>query len=158
MAQILQTATRPDRPLGVRVSPNFTEWHSGSGELRVFVLHTSAEWTRAALAAVAARTRDLGARVTLVAVQTVPFPLPLDRPDVAPGFLEQELKVLAHGIDAPVDVCVLIARDREVSIEQAIPPRSMVVFAAKKRWWQTSHQRLARRLARTGHSVTLLEV
>ncbi|HVP45429.1 MAG TPA: hypothetical protein VMT32_02555 [Bryobacteraceae bacterium] len=114
--------------------------------------------TRTALGAVAALTRNLSARVTLVAVQIVPFPLPLDRPDVAPSFLEQELKILARGIDTPVDVHVVIARDRETGIEEAISPGALVVFAAKKHWWPTSHKRLARRLACAGHGVTFLEV
>jgi len=161
MAQIQKTASRPtqpDEPCGVWVSRSFTERRRRTGDLRVFVLHTSADLTRAALGAVAALTRNLSARVTLVAVQIVPFPLPLDRPDVPPTFLEQELKVLVRGIDAPVDVRVVIARDRAVGIEEAISPGSLVVLAAKKHWWPTSHERLARWLARAGHSVTLVEV
>src|SRR5260370_10693016 len=89
----------------------FAESKAHAGELRVFVLHTSRQLTKACLSAVSALTSNLGARVTLLAVQIVPFPLPLDRPDVAPQFVERELVAMARQIEAPVDVQVMIARD-----------------------------------------------
>src|SRR5258708_3410017 len=81
----------------------FAESKAHAGELRVFVLHTSRQLTKACLSAVSALTSNLGARVTLLAVQIVPFPLPLDRPDVAPQFVERELVTMAGGNKATVD-------------------------------------------------------
>ncbi|MBZ5592208.1 MAG: hypothetical protein LAP39_08225 [Acidobacteriia bacterium] len=124
----------------------------------MFVIYSSAELTRSALGAVAALTQNLSARVALVAVQIVPFPLPLDRPAVPSSFLEQELKAVARGIELPVEVHVVMARDPEVGIERVISPGSLVVFATKRRWWPTPQKKLARWLARAGHSVALLEV
>ena len=124
----------------------------------MIVPHLSAELTRAALTAVAALTRDLGARASLIAAQIVPFPLPLDRPDVPPGFLQQELAALAEELDTPVDVNIVMARDREAGIAQAVPPGSLVIVAFRKRWWPTPQEKLARTLAQAGHGVALLEV
>lgn len=136
----------------------FAEWKAHAGELRVFVPHTSRRLTKACLSAVSALTSNLGARVTLLAVQIVPFPLPLDRPDVAPQFVERELAALAREIEAPVDVQVMIARDLEIGLRQGLTPSALVVMAAKKRRWPNAEVRLARSLARAGHSVVVVGV
>lgn len=161
MAQIQKTASRLSQPvlrLGTLAWRGFAERGCGPGELRVFVIHTSAQVTRAALSAVATLARQLDARVTLLAVEIVPFSLPLDRPAVPPSFLEQQLRALSGSIEAQVDVQLVLARDREVGIRRLISPRSLVVVATRKRWWPTWQNKLARSLARAGHSVALLEV
>jgi hypothetical protein len=82
--------------LDERALRGFAESKAHAGELRVFVPHTSRQLTKACLNAVSTLTRNLGTRVTLLAVQIVPFPLSLDRPDVAPQFVERELIALAR--------------------------------------------------------------
>jgi len=134
------------------------ESRARAGGLRVFVAHTSRELTKACLSAVSALTRSLGARVTLLAVQIVPFPLPLNRPDVAPEFMERELAALARQIEAPADVLVVIARDLDTGLQRGLTANSLVVVAAKKRRWLNAELRLARSLARAGHSVAVLGV
>ena len=136
----------------------FAESKAHAGELRVFVPHTSRQLTKACLSAVSTLTRNLGARVTLLAVQIVPFPLPLDRPDVSPQFVEQELAALAREIDAPVNVQVMLARDLEIGMRQGLTASSLVIVAAKKRRWPNAEVRLAQSLARAGHSVAVLGV
>ena len=136
----------------------FAESKACAGELRVFVPHTSRELTKACLSTIWALTSSLGARVTLLAVQIVPFPLPLDRPDVPPRFVERELVALAREIEAPVDVQVMIARDLDTGMRQGLTPGSLVVVGAKKRRWPNAAVRLARSLARAGHSVAVLGV
>jgi hypothetical protein len=139
-------------------SRGYWEGPGRSRDLSVCVPYTGADLTRAALAAVLALARNLGAHVSLVAVQVVPFPLPLDRPAVSPSLFEQELKALADRVEAPVDAHVVIARDREAAFDRAIAPGSLVVLATRKRWWPTPQAKLARSLARAGHSVALLEI
>ena len=129
-----------------------------AGEFRVFVAHTSRDLTKASLSAITALTRHLSARVTLLAVQIVPFPLPLDRPDVAPQFVERELAALAREVEVPVDVQVVIARDLDTGLHLGLTTSSLVVVAARKRWWPNAEVRLARSLARAGHSVAVLGV
>ena len=131
---------------------------SGAGELRVFVLYTTGELTQAALAEAGVLLRNLAVEITLLAVQIVPFPLPLERPAVAPEFLERRLRVMAGGLEARVDVQLIFARDVYFAIERVLPSHSLVVVAAKKRWWPTAETKLARRLGRAGHSVALLAV
>src|SRR5436190_9879449 len=97
----------------------FARLNSGN-ELRVFVPHTSLELTRTALTAIAEFSRNLNARVTLVAVMIVPFPLPLDHPDVQAEFLEQRLTEAVREIGTRVDVQIVIARERDVGLEQVI--------------------------------------
>jgi len=129
-----------------------------SSEFPVYVPYTTAVLARAALRAAVALSRNLGARVSLVAVQVVPFPLPLDEPAVSPGFLQEELKAVARDVEAPVDTHVVIARDSEVAYDRAIPRGSLVVLATKRRWWHTRQANLARLLARDGRNVALVEI
>ena len=129
-----------------------------SSEVSVYVPYTTAVLTKAALNAAVALSRSLNAHISLVAVEVVPFPLLLDKPAISPGFLQKELKAVARDVELSVDAHVVIARDREVAYDRAIPPGSLVVLATRKRWWPTSQAKLARLLARAGHSVTLVEI
>jgi len=129
-----------------------------SHELSVCVPYTSSEMTSVALKAVVTLTRNLGSHVSLIAVQVVPFPLPLDRPAISRRFFEQKLKALASNSVTPVKAQVVIARDRDAALDRAIAPGSLVVLATRKRWWPTPQVKLARLLASAGHSVALVEV
>ena len=137
---------------------NFAKLRSGAGELRIFVPYTSHESTRAALTEAVGLVKSLHAHITLFAVQIVPFLLPLERPDVAPEFLEQRLLAIADEMKAQVDVQLIRARDLDCGMQRILAPNSLVVVATKKRWWPTSEIKLARALARAGHDVALLEV
>ena len=137
---------------------NFARLRSGAGELRIFVPYTSRELTRAALREAAGLVKNLHAHVTLFAVQIVPFLLPLDRPDVAPEFLEQRLMAIAREMEGLVDVQLICAREFDSGMERVLVPNSLVVLATKKRWWPTEEIKMARALARAGHKIALLEV
>jgi hypothetical protein len=102
--------------------------------------------------------RNLELHITLFAVQIVPFPLPLERSAVAPDFLEQRLLVIAGEIETAVDVQLIFSRDLDFGMQRVLPPNSLAVVATKKSWWPTSEAKLARSLARAGHSVALLVI
>jgi hypothetical protein len=136
----------------------FAKLHRGAGELRVFVPYTSPELTKPALAHAAVLTKNLSAHITLFAVQVVPFPLPLDRPDVSPKFIERRLAATVRDAVVQAEIRIGFARDRDLGCEEILPPNSLVVMATKKRWWPTAETKLARALARAGHSVALLGV
>src|SRR5579872_6290472 len=129
---------------------------SGVGELRVFVLYTTGDLTQAALGEARVLIHNLAVEITLLAVEIVPFPLPLECPAVTPEFLKRRLRTIARGLEARVDVQLIFARDLYFAIERVLPSHSLVVLAAKKRWWPTAESKLARRLGRAGHSVALL--
>jgi hypothetical protein len=137
---------------------NFAELRSSASELRVFVPYTSRELTRAALAEAAVLVKNLNAHVTLFAVQIVPFLLPLERPPVAPEFLEQKLLMITKEMEAQVNVQLVFARDLDSGIQKILAPSSFVIVATKKRWWRTAETKLARALSRGGHDVAVLEV
>jgi hypothetical protein len=128
------------------------------GQLRVFVLFTSLDATKAALRRAAALTRNLAAHITLCAVQVVPFPLPLDRPHVSRKFLENRLAAVALEVETQVDVHTVFARDLDAGFEGVLAPHSLVVMATRKRWWPAAEVKLMRSLVRAGHSVALLEI
>ena len=130
----------------------------GAGRLRVFVFCTSGELAQRALAEAAVLLRNLDVHISLLAVEVVPFPLPLERPAVAPEFLERKLRAIAGAIEARVDVQLVFARELYEAMEQVLPSPSLVIMATKKRWWPTSEVKLTRRLGRAGHSVALLTV
>jgi len=132
--------------------------HRAAGDFQVFVPYTCPELTKAALAQAAALTRNLTARMTLFAVHIVPYPLPLSMPDVSASFLEQKLAALARDAGAQADIRVVFTREPDAGRAQILPPQSLVVVATKKRWWPTAEVKLARTLARAGHSVALLGV
>jgi len=132
--------------------------HRAAGDLHVFVPYTCPELTKAALAQAVALTRNLTAHITLFAVHIVPYPLPLDKPDVPAAFLEQRLAAVARDAGVRADVRIVLAREAEAAREQILPPHSLVVLATEKRWWPTAEVKLARALARAGHSVALLGV
>jgi hypothetical protein len=160
MGDMPRTQGWPDQlslRLDKRVLRGFARVEKG-GALRVFVPFTSPDLTRAALRKAAALTRNLAARITLFAVQVVPFPLPLDRPQVSPKFLESSLTAVALEVEAQVDVHTVFTRDLDAGFERVLAPHSLVVMATRKRWWPTAETKLTRSLVRAGHSVALLEI
>jgi hypothetical protein len=136
----------------------FAELQLGAGEFPVFVRYTSPDLTRMALAEAAVLSKDLNAHITLFAIQVVPFPLPLERPDVSPKFLERRLAAVVRNAGVPSDILIGFARDLDLGCEQILPPNSLVVMAAKRHWWPTTETKLARALAQAGHIVALLGV
>src|SRR5271157_5523162 len=63
--------------------------------LDVTVLFTSATETAEALKTAATLAADLNARINLIGVQVVPYPLPLDRPPVYVEYLRDRLRAVA---------------------------------------------------------------
>jgi hypothetical protein len=131
---------------------------ASASQIRVFVPYTTPDLTRAALAAAASLTMRLQAEITLFAVRIVPFPLLLDEPDIPADWLERRLAALGNETAATVQVKVVLARDRDAGLRHVLESRSMVVVARKNRWWPTREARLARSLARAGHSVAMIDV
>jgi len=136
----------------------FAKLRQAAGQVQVFVPYTRSELTQAALSHAAALTRNLSARITLFAVHLVPYPLPLDRPDVPATFLERKLGSVAQASGARADIRIGFARDPNIGLEQILPRHSLIVIATKRRWWPTPEVKLARILARAGHSVALVGV
>jgi hypothetical protein len=126
-------------------------------QLNLRVIFTDFSNTAAALAKAGSLARGLGARITLVVAQVVPYPLPLNLPDVPVEFTERTLQQLATG---DTDIQILLCRDREDAIRRALPPDCLVIIGMRQcRWWLSCRERsFAGRLRRDGLRVLVVSV
>jgi hypothetical protein len=126
--------------------------------LNVAVVFTSGPATLAALQRAGSLADRLGARITLIVPQIVPYPLPLETPPVLIDFSEQRLQQIVA--DSPVEMAVQIhlCRDRAETLKVVLGRRSLVVIGGRRRWWRTGEQRLAQQLRRAGHEVIFTEM
>jgi hypothetical protein len=144
-------------PVGLAPVPQ-TDWpvavagQTSNASLEIVVLHTEPEETLSALRMAAELASGL-ARVRLLAVQVVPYPLDLSAPPVSVEFLENQFSRMASetAVDAAVDI--RLGRDRGDVLEAGLPTRSVVVIGGRRPRWPTATMRLARRLERLGHQV-----
>lgn len=130
----------------------------GTEKLDINVIFTECQTTRAALKTAAELSRDLGAKVRLLAPHHVPFSFPLDKPPVSLAFNEQRLMALAHELKgdlSEIQIHLLLCRDRVQAILRMLTPRSVIVIGGRKRWWPTAESRLAANLRSKGHQVLL---
>ncbi len=126
--------------------------------LAVAVIFTTVAATIAALRQAGALASRLGARITLLAPQIVPYPLPLASPPVLLDFNERRFQLIAEESPVETDVHIYLCRDPLEALRGALPPRSLVVLGGRRRWWPTREKRLARQLRRAGHEVVFTEM
>ena len=121
--------------------------------MEIVVLHTTIAETLAALKAAAHLAQGLSARIRLLVLEVVPYPLPLDHPDVTLPFTHRRFRTLAENTSIETTVDLHLVRDRKKLLESILEPHSVVVMGAHRRWWPTATSRLAKRLERAGHQV-----
>jgi hypothetical protein len=129
--------------------------------MEIVVLYTTVPETLQALKMAAHLAHDLSARIRLLVLEVVPYPLPLDQPDVTVPFTQQRFRTLAESasskakVDTKVDIHFV--RDAEKAIESLLEPHSIVVLGGRcSPWtkvWPTVQGRISKRLKRTGHAV-----
>jgi hypothetical protein len=127
----------------------------GNKPLEVIVLHTTTKATLQALRTAARLAEGLAARIRLLVLETVPYPLPLNSPQVPMEFTHRHFRTVALETKIDTDVDIRLGRDKTQMLESALKPHSLVVMAAKPGWWPTAEKRLARRLERIGHQVVV---
>jgi hypothetical protein len=142
----------------LRIDPGSLETVGFAGELDVVVPYTEWSVTDALLKRAVALTAGLSARLTLVAVHTVPYPATFECPAAVHAYLVERLVDLASRCPLPVNPQVVLARGRAKGFAYVLKPESIVLLGARKHWWRTEEERLARSLARDGHKVVLLHV
>jgi hypothetical protein len=126
-------------------------------QLNIAVVFTSVDATLVALKEAGNLANSLGARITLVVPQVVPFPLPLETPPVLVEFNENHFRVMASESPVETSVQIYLCRDRFETLATALKPRSIVVVGGRKRWWPTKEETLARQLRRAGYEVLFKE-
>jgi hypothetical protein len=120
------------------------------------VIFTDLPKTAAALATARTMARGLGARITVMMAQVVPYPLPLAEPDVPVEFTQRLLQSIAVE-DATVEI--YLCRDRKQTIRHALPPDSLVIVGARKRhWWPSWEYQLTKILRQDGRRVLVVTV
>jgi len=128
---------------------------TATGVLWVAIPYTTPELTLEALRHAGAGT-DLNVQISLVDIQVVPFPCPLDQPLIDRKFSEGRLRNLFAQTNLAGTTGIVYARDRLEGYRQALAPASLVILATRKHWWRTREQKLARSLQKAGHHVMLL--
>ena len=126
-------------------------------KLNIAVVFTSVESTLAALKEAGNLANSLGARITLVVPQVVPYPLPLETPPVLVEFNEKRFRVMASESPVETSVQIYLCRDRFETLTSVLKPGSIVVVGGRKRWWPTKDETLARQLRRAGYEVLFKE-
>jgi len=125
--------------------------------LNIAVVFTALEPTLAALKEAGALAQSLGAQITLLVLQLVPYPLPRESPPMLVDFNEKRFRVLASRSPVKTRVCIFLCRDRMETIMNVLRPNSIVVIGGRKRWWPTVDKRLAHKLRTAGHEVIFKE-
>jgi len=127
-------------------------------KLNIAVIFTAVESTLGALKHAGVLASNLGACISLVVPQVVPYPLPLNNPPVSLGFNVRRFRVIAGQSRVETKVAVYLCRDRMETLKAVLKPHSLVVVGGRKAWWPTSEKRLAAGLRRAGHEVIFSEM
>src|ERR1022692_3120786 len=96
----------------IRIDPGCLTADGADGELEGVVPYTGPETTAAVLERVAVLTAGLNARILLVAVHTLPYPVPFVCPTLVHAHLVEQLLELAGHCTLAVQPQVVLARDR----------------------------------------------
>jgi hypothetical protein len=136
----------PRQPLTAADSPT---------KLDVVVLFTTDFLTESALFAARRLADELDALIRLVRIEDVPYPLPLDLPRISAEFLQNGMVPLASRHGAHVQIC--FARNTFEGMLYLLSKKSVLVMAARRRWFRFLHatreECLARTLQSRGYSV-----
>jgi hypothetical protein len=146
--KIVQPASQyPDRH---RVEPS-------EPRSNITVVFTSVESSVAALKKAGSLADSLGARITLVVPQLVPYPLPLDNPPVQSEWNENRLEALASACPVETSVVIYLCRDRLRMLKSVLQSGSIVVVGCRNSARRASDMTLARELQDLGHVVMLIK-
>jgi hypothetical protein len=142
----------------LRIDPGCLETDGSGGELEVVVPYTEPSVTAEILRRVPALAAGLNAQITLIAVHTLPYPLPFVCPALVHANLVEQLTDLASHCELPVHPQVVLARDRAEGFRYVLKSSSTVLIGSHKHLWRTQEEKLARFLAHDGHKVVLIHI
>lgn len=126
-------------------------------ESPVFVLFTSISGTLNALKKASQLAKPLQSGIEILAVQSVPFALPLEDPSVPLEFLIRRLKEVTAQFPAQIKISAYLCRDRLEALKRILNRNCPVVMGVRKRWLPTRDERVAGKLRRDGYNVILVE-
>jgi hypothetical protein len=147
----------PIRPAPGRDGPIPAREQSQRSALEIVVLHTTTKGTLRALGVAENLAKGL-ARIRLLVVQVVPYPLSLDTPQVSREFLQHQFRTVASNTAVETHVDIRLGRDKGDVLALTLEPCSVIVVARRRWWWATEESRLAKRLERLGHHMVLVDL
>ena len=121
-------------------------------ELDLVVPFTTPALTRAAIRAAEQLGDGLEASIRLIKLQVVPYQV--EECPINLEFLQEQLNRFESKL--PLRVVIVLTREDEADLLQALRPDSIVVLASEKRIWRTRTERLAAKLRNSGHRVVLV--
>lgn len=142
----------------LQIDPPPMEAANNCVPIEVVVLFTEWAVTEGVMKRAAAFTANLNASLVLIAVHTVPYPMPFGCPALVHAHLVDQLIDLASRCPLPVNPQVVMARSCEEGFRHALKPGSTILLGTRRRLWKTSEERLAAALANVGHHVALVHV
>src|SRR5262245_35918190 len=147
-----------NRPLNPKIErPGAPVVEEQESRLSIDVIFTSVEATLGALKAAGNLAESLGARVTLMVPQVVPYPLPLTSPPILWEFQEKRFQEIAAQSPVEIQVQLYLCRDSMDTLKTVLKPHSLVVIGGRRRLWPTREKSMARKLRRLGHEVVFSE-
>jgi hypothetical protein len=152
----MSTAAVLEKSIGAGSETNLPALNQGV-DLPVVVIATSLNRTMKALEKADQLARPLRTGIEILAVQTVPYMLPLDEPPVRFGFVVRRLEEMAARVPEQTKISAYACRDRVEALKRVLNPHCPVVIGVKKKWWPTEDKRLAGKLRRAGFNVNLVE-
>ncbi len=126
---------------------------NAEGSLEVVVLHTTIDGTLASLKRAAELAAGLAANIRLLVLTVVPYPLPIESPQVSVAFNRRRFTTIASEARVDTVVDIRLGREPMSMLEIALKPRSVVVLERRRSWWPLGPRRLGKRLERLGHQV-----
>lgn len=121
--------------------------------LEVVVLHTTTRGTLTSLKRAAELVDGLAARIRLLVISEVPYPLDLDSPAVPAAFTRRRFTTIASESRVDTTVDIRWGREKLAMIQAALKPKSLVVMDRRRGWWRFAERKLTKRLERMGHQV-----
>lgn len=140
----------------LRIDPVDLDTRSTGAEIEIVVPFTERALAEATLKRATALAAGLKAAIRLVAVHAIPYPQPFHCPAALHAHLVEQLVDLASRCPLSVDPQVVLARYRDDGFRHVLKPASIVLIGARKRLWRTREEKLARALARDGHTVAVV--
>jgi hypothetical protein len=123
----------------------------------VHVVFTSFDRTLKALQKAMQLAGTSNSEVDVLAVQVVPFVLPLDEPPAPFEFLVRRFAEVADRFSGQIKIKPYLCRDLLEALKRIIDHKCTVVMGVRKRWWPTREERVARQLQRAGFNVVIVE-
>jgi hypothetical protein len=126
--------------------------------MRVVVITTTPKGTVAALRTAARLAADLGAQVTLISIESVPWEFPLQEPPVPVPSLKRKLYGLIYEaaiLKEEVLIQLCLCRYPSESLRAILRPNSLVVLGGRNHWWSRRERDLKTFLMSNGHEVFL---